>query len=116
MLNQSNISNPLSLSMSALPSNSIEHTSKSVNNESPSTNNINNLMSNNVSLTDPGNITISAETRCELVLLLSNDQYIEKFETFDDFLKLIDGTMTEIYQLMLSMYHYQFKKYIQSKN
>ena len=59
-------------------------------------------------------INISFENRASLELLLKNESHCDKFKSFDDFYHLYDGAIVEVFQLILSMYHYKFKKYVQT--
>ena len=56
-------------------------------------------------------INISWETRNELIVLFGDDECVNKFESFDDFLNIFDKAMEEVYQLMFAMYQYRFKQF-----
>eukprot|EP01084_Bolivina_argentea_P305198 527227_1 len=59
-------------------------------------------------------INISFETRNALSFVLKESVNMGKLVSFNDYLYLFDDAFIEIYQLLSSMYTFQFKKYVQS--
>lgn len=61
-------------------------------------------------------INLSFETRSSLENLLSNDDNLDKFLNYDDFMNLFNECLAEIYVLMISMYQYKFKSFVDTQN
>lgn len=45
----------------------------------------------------------------------NNDEIIQKFEKYQDFLRLFDGAVIEAYRLMINVYGYRFRKYVKDR-
>ena len=46
----------------------------------------------------------------------ANDQKIlQKFESYDDFLRLFDAAVIEAYRLMVNVYGYRFRRYVKDR-
>ena len=61
-------------------------------------------------------INISSEIRSELVFLFGDNKNMYKFDTFDDFLSVFDNALIQVYEMIFSIYNYQFKKYLKNQN
>ena len=40
---------------------------------------------------------------------------LDKFENYEDFLRLFDAAVIEAYRLMVNVYGYRFKKYVRQR-
>ena len=58
-------------------------------------------------------INLSAETRQELMQLFHGDADESRFESFEDFMYVFDTALIEIYTLIIGIYNYRFKKWLQ---
>jgi len=60
-------------------------------------------------------INISYANRLKLIGCLGDKTHMEDFTSFGDFLHLYDCAILEVYQLMTSMYGFEFRKYCCSR-
>ena len=61
-------------------------------------------------------INIPFEMRQHLLLSLENEESVNNFQSFDDFLHLFDAAIDEIYRLLCTMYNYQFSAWNYTNN
>eukprot|EP01084_Bolivina_argentea_P179424 310040_1 len=60
----------------------------------------------------PMEINLPFFIKRKLITIFENDEKVNQFQSFDDFLHLFDDAIINIYQLITSMYQYKFVEYV----